>query len=91
MRLQPQNLGDAVAYDYTIDIKYPSGSKIISIEHGYFDIKEGGIGDNFVKIFREAFLPNVIYPPIHIEAERQGEVVKPLEVSVTCEGQGVQV
>ena len=84
LSIHPQNIGNAVAHDYTIDVKYPTDSEIKSIEHEYFEIKAGGIGEDFVKLFKEKFLPSIILPPIHIDAEREGMIVLPIEVSVVC-------
>lgn len=84
LQIHPRNLGNAVAHDYTIHIRYPSDSKIKSIENEYFDITEGGVDEDFVKLFREKFPPNTMLPPIRIDAEREGKVVLPREVSVVC-------
>ncbi len=91
MKLHPQNLGNAVAHDYIINVKFPTGSQIKSIENEWFDIIEGGIGEAFVKFLKEAFPPGIIYPPIHIDAERKGETVLPREVSVTCREQKTKI
>jgi len=84
LQIHPRNLGNAVAHNYTIHVKYPSESKIKSIENEYFDIKDGGLEKDFVKFFKEAFPPNTILTPIRIDAERNDKVVLPREVSVVC-------
>jgi len=84
LQIHPRNLGNAVAHNYTIHVKYPSESKIKSIDNEYFDVKEGGLEKDFVKFFKEAFPPNTIMTPIRIDAERKGNVVLPREVSVVC-------
>ncbi len=87
LQIHPRNLGNVVAHNYTIDIKYPSESEIISIENEYFEVKEGGLEKDFVKLYREKFPPNTMLPPIRIDAEKGGKVVLPIEVSVVCKEQ----
>lgn len=84
LHIHPRNRGNAVAHDYTIDVRYPSESKIKSIETEYFDIKDGGIDMDFVKLYKEKFPPWIIMHPIRIDAERAGKTVLPIEVSVVC-------
>ncbi len=82
--LLPKNFGNAVAHDFTINVRYPSKSKITVIESEYFKIKEGGIGEDFVKFFREIVPANIILPTIHIDAKREGKVILTRDISYVC-------
>jgi len=84
IRIFPTNIGTAVAHDYTISVRYPQKSKIKSIKPGFFTVKEGGVDENFVSLFREAVPPGMIWPPIHITAEEEDVSVLPVEVSAGC-------
>jgi len=82
--LFPKNFGDAVAHDFTINVRYPSDSKITFIESEYFKITEGGVGEDFVKFLRELVPAKTILPTIHIDAEKEGKAILTRDISYLC-------
>ncbi|GAG61525.1 unnamed protein product, partial [marine sediment metagenome] len=87
IRLHPTNIGTATAHDYSITVTYPPNSKITSLENVHFKVKDGGIDYSFVNLFKEIVPPGIIWPSIHIDAERDDRVVLPIEISVVCKEQ----
>ncbi len=84
LQIHPRNFGNGVAHDFTINVRYPSESKITVIESEYFEIKEGGIGEDFVKFFREVVPAETIIPTIVIDAEKDGKAILTRDVSFVC-------
>lgn len=72
-----QNAGEAIAHDLVLYADFPAGAEITLLEKGVFDLVEGGISENFVKLKKDQVGPGVSLPYVILTAKKNNIFIEP--------------